>query len=234
LAVANAKSHPISAGGRHETAIAFLTDLEEKLEVAQVQLEVYQTLLPHIDDAPEVGNRIRQLSERLFTMTEVRSSSCMVLLLLMSFVYFSSTKTTLYRLTFRTSSFFASTFLNIGTKGWYDLFGIRSSMRVRISIVQKSVHVLTWYFSSAIVTGRGGAVRLDFQACYLVGSAVLSIRERIPSPYVFLFSFSFHFTLTLRARICFSIACAVHARQQGWRHLWVGVTPVGAIQRSVR
>ncbi|KAJ2920291.1 hypothetical protein MD484_g125, partial [Candolleomyces efflorescens] len=71
LAVANAKSHPISAGGRHETAIAFLTDLEEKLEVAQVQLEVYQTLLPHIDDAPEVGNRIRQLSERLFTMTEL-------------------------------------------------------------------------------------------------------------------------------------------------------------------
>ncbi|TFK30342.1 nucleoporin [Coprinopsis marcescibilis] len=71
LAVANAKSHPISAGGRHETAIAFLTDLEEKLDVAQVQLEIYQILLPHVNDAPEVGDRIRKLSERLFTMTEL-------------------------------------------------------------------------------------------------------------------------------------------------------------------
>lgn len=72
LAVANAKSHPISAGGRHETAIAFLTDLEEKLDVAQVQLEMYNQLVPHIDDAPEVGQRIKLLSAQLFTMTEVR------------------------------------------------------------------------------------------------------------------------------------------------------------------
>ncbi|KAF8230634.1 nucleoporin [Tricholoma matsutake] len=71
LAVANAKSHPISATGRHETAIAFLTDLEEKLDVAQVQLEIYNTLLPHIDDAVEVGDRIKLLSKSLFTMTEL-------------------------------------------------------------------------------------------------------------------------------------------------------------------
>jgi len=71
LAVANAKSHPISATGRHETAIAFLTDLEEKLDVAQVQLEIYNTLLPHVNDAVEVGERIRLLSKRLFTMTEL-------------------------------------------------------------------------------------------------------------------------------------------------------------------
>lgn len=71
LAVANAKSHPISAGGRHETAIAFLTDLEEKLDVAQVQLEIYQILGPHMEDAPEVGQRIKALNTRLFTMTEV-------------------------------------------------------------------------------------------------------------------------------------------------------------------
>jgi hypothetical protein len=78
LAVANAKSHPISAGGRHETAIAFLTDLEEKLDVAQVQLEIYQILGPHMEDAPEVGQRIQALNTRLFTMTEVRSqlASC--------------------------------------------------------------------------------------------------------------------------------------------------------------
>lgn len=71
LAVANAKSHPISAGGRHETAIAFLTDLEEKLEVAQVQLEVLTTLAPHMEDSPEVRDHIVKLSERLFTMTEI-------------------------------------------------------------------------------------------------------------------------------------------------------------------
>ncbi|KAJ8496905.1 hypothetical protein ONZ45_g12257 [Pleurotus djamor] len=70
LAVGNAKSHPISSDGRHETAITFLTDLEEKLEVAQVQLEMYNTLLPHIND-PEAGERIRLLSKRLFTMSEL-------------------------------------------------------------------------------------------------------------------------------------------------------------------
>ncbi|KAF8898825.1 nucleoporin [Infundibulicybe gibba] len=71
LAVANAKSHPISAGGRHETAIAFLTDLEEKLEVAQVQLEIYNILSPHINDAEEVRDRIQLLCTKLFTMSEL-------------------------------------------------------------------------------------------------------------------------------------------------------------------
>lgn len=72
LAVGNAKSHPVSAGGRHETAIAFLTDLEEKLEVAQVQLEMYSTLLPHVNDASEVGVKINALASRLYTMSEVK------------------------------------------------------------------------------------------------------------------------------------------------------------------
>ncbi|KAG8219746.1 nucleoporin [Butyriboletus roseoflavus] len=71
LAVGNAKSHPITAIGRHETAIAFLTDLEEKLDVAQVQLEVYNALLPHASNPSEEGNRIRQLNKRLFTMSEL-------------------------------------------------------------------------------------------------------------------------------------------------------------------
>ncbi|KAG7099133.1 hypothetical protein E1B28_001005 [Marasmius oreades] len=71
LAVGNAKSHPISAGGRIESAIAFLTDLEEKLEVAQVQLETYHTLLPHAGDAPAVGERIQRLSQKLLTMSEL-------------------------------------------------------------------------------------------------------------------------------------------------------------------
>ena len=65
LAVGNAKSHPVSAGGRHETAIAFLTDLEEKLEVAQVQLEMYNTLASRINEAGEVGAKIQLLSNNL-------------------------------------------------------------------------------------------------------------------------------------------------------------------------
>ncbi|KAF9229208.1 nucleoporin [Gyrodon lividus] len=71
LAVGNAKSHPVTAGGRHETAIGFLTDLEEKLDVAQVQLEVYHALLPHASDPGEEGRRIRQLNKGLFNMSEL-------------------------------------------------------------------------------------------------------------------------------------------------------------------
>jgi nuclear pore complex protein Nup155 len=72
LAVGNAKSHPISVGGRHETAIAFLTDLEEKLDVAQVQLEVYNILVPHLNDPGEVAEKVKVLSKTLLTMSEVR------------------------------------------------------------------------------------------------------------------------------------------------------------------
>ncbi len=71
LAAGNAKSHPVSSGGRHETAIAFLTDLEERLDVAQVQLDIYNFLYPHIGDAEEVGKRIKLLDQRLFTISEV-------------------------------------------------------------------------------------------------------------------------------------------------------------------
>lgn len=71
LAVGNAKSHPISVGGRHETAIAFLTDLEEKLDVAQVQLEVYNLLMSHLNEPGEVGEKVRILSKTLLTMSEV-------------------------------------------------------------------------------------------------------------------------------------------------------------------
>ena len=78
LAVGNAKSHPVTTNGRHETAIAFLTDLEEKLDVAQVQLEVYNALLPHAGNPGEEGLRIRQLNKRLFTMSEVRYPNCFV------------------------------------------------------------------------------------------------------------------------------------------------------------
>ncbi|KAF8846309.1 nucleoporin [Paxillus ammoniavirescens] len=71
LAIGNAKSHPVATGGRHETAIAFLTDLEEKLDVAQVQFEVYHALLPLASDLGEEGRRIRQLNKGLFNMSEL-------------------------------------------------------------------------------------------------------------------------------------------------------------------
>ncbi|KAJ8580471.1 nucleoporin-domain-containing protein, partial [Rhizopogon salebrosus TDB-379] len=71
LAVANAKSHPVTIGGKHETAISFLTDLEEKLDVAQVQLEVYHALLPHLNDPGEAGQKIRHLNKTLLTMSEL-------------------------------------------------------------------------------------------------------------------------------------------------------------------
>ena len=75
LAVGNAKSHPVSVGGQHEAAIAFLTDLEEKLEVAQVQLELHHTLLPKASDPGEDGAKVQLLGKRLFNITEVRQST---------------------------------------------------------------------------------------------------------------------------------------------------------------
>nr|GAT44113.1 nucleoporin [Mycena chlorophos] len=71
LAVANAKAHPISVGGKHETAITFLTDLEEKLEVAQVQVEAYNLLVPHVNDGDVVSERIKALTTRLYTISEI-------------------------------------------------------------------------------------------------------------------------------------------------------------------
>ena len=70
LAVSNAKSHPVSVGGRHETAIAFLTDLDEKLEVAHVQLELYNALSPRQLE-PNVSERFKALTQRLYNITEV-------------------------------------------------------------------------------------------------------------------------------------------------------------------
>lgn len=69
LAVGNAKSHPVSAMGAHEAAVSFLTDLEEKLEVAQVQLETYHTVLPHASGSDVA--KVKLLSKKLFNITEV-------------------------------------------------------------------------------------------------------------------------------------------------------------------
>jgi nuclear pore complex protein Nup155 len=87
LAVANAKSHPVTIGGRHETAISFLTDLEEKLDVAQVQLEVYHALLPHLNDPGEAGQKIKYLNKTLLTMSEVCTRGRFPFLIIFMFIY---------------------------------------------------------------------------------------------------------------------------------------------------
>jgi len=74
LAVGNAKSHPVSAGGKHESAIAFLTDLEEKLEVSQVQLEIFHTLSPRLQSQPsdsDLREKVELLERGLFSITEL-------------------------------------------------------------------------------------------------------------------------------------------------------------------
>jgi nuclear pore complex protein Nup155 len=76
LAVGNAKSHPVSAGGKHESAIAFLTDLEEKLEVSQVQLEIFHTLSPRLQSQPsdsDLREKVELLERGLFSITEVHA-----------------------------------------------------------------------------------------------------------------------------------------------------------------
>ncbi|KAF8922648.1 nucleoporin [Mucidula mucida] len=71
LAVGNAKSHPVSSTGRIETAIEFLSELEEKLDVAKVQLDVFNLLRPHMQDDPTVGQKIALLDTRLFDISEI-------------------------------------------------------------------------------------------------------------------------------------------------------------------
>jgi len=101
LAVGNAKSHPVTIGGRHETAISFLTDLEEKLDVAQVQLEVYNALLPHLNDPGEAGQKIKYLNKTLLNMSEVclseRFSMFMMFMFIFSYIKFTR-NSLIYRL----------------------------------------------------------------------------------------------------------------------------------------
>ncbi|KAH8120271.1 nucleoporin [Phellopilus nigrolimitatus] len=71
LSVSNAKSHPVSVNGKHETAIAFLSELEDQLEVAQVQMELLHVLFPRANEPGEVGEKIQLLQLRLFNITEL-------------------------------------------------------------------------------------------------------------------------------------------------------------------
>jgi len=71
-----AKSHPVSACGKHGSAISFLTDLEEKLEVSQVQLEIFHTLSPRRQSQPsdpDLRRKSRYLSEGCSTSQKYAS-----------------------------------------------------------------------------------------------------------------------------------------------------------------
>ena len=82
LAVSNAKSRPISDGGRDENAVAFLTQLEEKLEVAQAQLEILHLLEQEYPDRDQfIEQKIYELKIGLKTVTEVSSKLSVKLLL---------------------------------------------------------------------------------------------------------------------------------------------------------
>lgn len=59
LAVSNAKSQPVAVGGRHETALAFLSELEEKLDVLQVQRELFNAVRHRAQEAGEVGTKVK-------------------------------------------------------------------------------------------------------------------------------------------------------------------------------
>ena len=70
LAIGNAKSN----GGSTNTsgsAGPILHELEDKLEVAQVQVELYNILLQRAEEPGEVGAKVQLLSKSLLSITEV-------------------------------------------------------------------------------------------------------------------------------------------------------------------
>jgi hypothetical protein len=129
LAVGNAKSHPVSAGGRHETALAYLTDLEEKLEVAQVQLEIYHMLLPRLNESGAVGERIRLLQKTLLNISDVSSKVVLIFTIPMTMLY-SCTPNMRSLSTWLKSSYLSSMYLTIEMTGSLAQFGTAFSKRV--------------------------------------------------------------------------------------------------------
>lgn len=72
LAVGNAKSQFSS---NRSDSVQFLTDVEEKLEVSQVQIEIY-CAIQESDLEPEAKKAmLEQVEERLYTISEVRRAS---------------------------------------------------------------------------------------------------------------------------------------------------------------
>lgn len=87
LAVSNAKSHPSSEYGQ-ETAVEFLSDLEDKLEVAQVQLEIANLLSRRSSTEmdPEWRHRYKVLTSRLLDISTV--SNCQQIQILLTDMWY--------------------------------------------------------------------------------------------------------------------------------------------------
>lgn len=84
LAVSNGKSHAGTEYARHESAVEFLTDVEERLEVAEVQMELLKELEGLIARAGGIDafeaiagdafNGLHLLQTKLLTISEVSIS----------------------------------------------------------------------------------------------------------------------------------------------------------------
>lgn len=78
LAVSNAKSQLPSTTSSSAVGVEFLTEVEEKLEVAMVQIEIYRAIEESVrigegENGPEERRAaLEKLEERLFTISEVR------------------------------------------------------------------------------------------------------------------------------------------------------------------
>ncbi|GAA6057256.1 hypothetical protein JCM3770_003825 [Rhodotorula araucariae] len=71
LAVGNAKSQLPSGSSARGDAVQFLTDVEEKLEVAQVQIEIFRAIEEGALPQDEKHAWLEKVEERLFTITEL-------------------------------------------------------------------------------------------------------------------------------------------------------------------
>lgn len=93
LALSNGKSHAASEYSRHESAVEFLKDVEEQLEVANVQLEIHREvrgLMARSGELSPLENLLSatwggldRLESNLLTISEVCTSSLAVAINLM-------------------------------------------------------------------------------------------------------------------------------------------------------
>lgn len=70
-AAGNAKAYSNSESAQSESSLGLLQDLEEKVEVAELQLAIYYHLSARGDEDSDAGRCIRDLSKRLYNVTEV-------------------------------------------------------------------------------------------------------------------------------------------------------------------
>lgn len=70
-AISNAKSTSTDGSRRHDTDAEFLSDLQDKLDVASVQLEMLPRVYRAVPDASK-SPKVLDLASRLMTISEVR------------------------------------------------------------------------------------------------------------------------------------------------------------------